>query len=141
MRRVGVVVTLLMLLGASVAGCASENHTWQGEFDARLEGATGTLEEAIDEANPQMSPGEYFTTFRRPANKLFFKSQLIKNLDPPVGCEALQVKGGAAVYGAAERLGTAFKDLTPMMERDFRAGLEAELARMEKLEREAGSCE
>ncbi len=87
-----------------------------------------------------MSPDEYFTTFGPPGETLFFKSQLIKKLDPPPSCEALQVKGKATVYGAVERLGGAFKNLTPMLERNFPAILEEELARLEKLEHEAATC-
>jgi hypothetical protein len=140
LKRAGMLLALIAA-ALAVSACASEDHTWRGEFDARLEGAAGTLEEAIEEANPRMSPAEYLTTFLRPGERLFFKSQLVKELDPPAGCEAVQVKGGAAVYGAAEQLGSAFKNLTPTLERNFRAILEGELAHMEKLEREAETCE
>ena len=137
LKRVGILISLVAIV---VAGCASADHSWRGEFTARLEGAARTVEEALEKTNPQMSPDEYFTTFGPPGETLFFKSQLIKELDPPPGCEALQVKGRAAVSGAAERLAGAFKNLTPMLERNFPAILEEELARLEKLEREARNC-
>ncbi len=132
---------LLVAVVVVAAGCASADHSWRGEFDARLEGAAETVEGALAEAHPQMkAPDEYFA-FVPAGESLFFKSQLVKELDPPPGCEALQVKGKAAVYGAAELLGGAFKNLTPTLERNFPAILEEELARFEKLEHEASTCE
>jgi hypothetical protein len=138
-KRAGFVVFLIGM-AIIVAACASADHSWQGEFDARLEGAARTIEGALEEAKPGMSPGEYMTTFGPAGNSLFFKSQLVKELDPPPGCEAVQVKGKAAVYGAAERIGGAFKNLTPRLERNFSATLEEQLALLEKREREAATC-
>jgi len=86
-----------------------------------------------------MAPEEYFG-FQPLGRTLFFKSHLIAELNPPAGCEAVQIKGKAAVYGDSELLGGAFKNLTPMLERNFPAILEEELARLEKLEREAATC-
>jgi hypothetical protein len=138
-KRAGVFFALAATTFA-LAGCASADHTWRGEFDARLEGAAGTVEEALEEASPHMTAPDEFFKFVPPGETLFFKSELIEKLDPPPGCEAVQVKGKAAVYGAAELLGGAFKNLTPMLERRFPAILEEELALFEKREREAANC-
>jgi hypothetical protein len=36
-----------------VAGCGgTENHTWQGEFTERLEGASAAVEEGLPELQP-----------------------------------------------------------------------------------------
>jgi hypothetical protein len=123
-----------------LVGCASADHTWRGEFDARLEGAAATVEEAREEWHPHMTPDEYATTYWPLGRTLFFKSELIKALDPPPGCEALQVKGKAAVYGAGSLLAGLFKNLTPFLERHVPTILEETLALFEKREREAENC-
>jgi len=139
MRRAGVVVSGIVV-ALAMAGCASASHTWSGEFTARLEGAAETVEEAREELHPHMSGDEYATMFWPLGSTLFFKSQLVAKLNPPTGCEALQVKGKAAVYGNSSLLGGLFKNLTPGLERDLPHILEDELAKLEKLEREAATC-
>jgi hypothetical protein len=139
MRRAGVVLGLVAV-STVLAGCASADHSWSGEFDARLEGAAATVEEAREEVHPHMSPDEYATIFWPLGSTLFFKSELVAKLNPPTGCEALQVKGKAAVYRASSLLGGLFENLTPGLERDLPHMLEEDLAKLEKLEGEAATC-
>ncbi len=129
-----------IVLAFVLTACASADHTWRGEFDARLEGAAATVEEARAEVHPHMSPDEYATLFWPLGKTLFFKSELIEHLDPPPGCEAVQVKGKAAVYLAGSLLGSLFENLTPQAERDLPRNLEETLALFEKREREAATC-
>jgi hypothetical protein len=139
MRRAGVVLGLVAVV-AAISGCASEDHTWQGEFDARLEGASRTVEEAREIWSPQMAPSEYLTVLGPLGQTLFFKSELVKELDPPEGCEALQVKGKAAVYQASQLVGAAFNNMTPQLERYFGRALDETVALLERREREAKTC-
>jgi hypothetical protein len=139
MRRAGVVLAVLAA-AAFAAGCASADHSWQGEFDARLEGAARTVEEAREAWSPRMRPDEYMTVFWPYGKSLFFKAELIAELDPPKGCEALQVKGKAAVYVDSQMVGGAFKNLTPQVEQDFATTLEDAVALLERREREAATC-
>jgi hypothetical protein len=138
MRRAGVVFSLIATIVALV-GCASEDHTWQGEFTARLEGAAAVIEEVREEAHPNMSQEEFFELMPL-GGPLFFKAELIKELEPPAGCEAVQVKGKAAVSGAGDLIMGAFENLTPQLERTFSARLEEDIATIEKREREAARC-
>jgi hypothetical protein len=57
-RRTKLTFVAAMVIGALlVAGCGStENHTWQGEFTERLEGASAAVEERLPELQP--SEGE-----------------------------------------------------------------------------------
>jgi hypothetical protein len=139
MRRAGV-VTVLLAMTAVVVGCASTGHTWQDEFTARLEGAARTVEEAREDVHPHMTPDEYGTVFWPLGETLFFKSELIAKLHPPKGCEALQVKGKAAVFLAGSLLGGLFENLTPGAERGLPRDLEGRLALFERREREAKTC-
>jgi hypothetical protein len=139
MRCAGVVF-LLFLAAVIVGGCASADHSWRGEFDARLEGAARIVEEAREDLHPHMAPDEYGTVFWPLGKTLFFKSELVAELDPPKGCEALQIKGKAAVYGAGSLLGSLFANLTPGLERGLPRILEESLALFERREREAATC-
>ena len=139
MRRAAIVLCFVAA-ATVVAGCASADHSWQGEFDARLEGAARIVEEAREDVHPHMTPDEYGMLFWPLGETLFFKSELIAELDPPDGCEELQVKGKAAVRFAGSMLGGLFENLTPGAERRLPRNLEEALALFERREREAATC-
>jgi hypothetical protein len=139
LRRVAVVASAV--LAALIAtGCASADHTWRGEFTARLEGASAVVEEVREELRSH-SPEELLTTFERMGEALSFKAELVKKLKPPAGCEAVQVRGKSAVTGAANLVGGYIKDFGPDPGGRFPVALEEQLALLEKGEREAAHCE
>jgi hypothetical protein len=130
-----VVVALL------VAGCGgTENHTWQGEFTERLEGASEAVEEKLPELQ-STSEIELFRAGMELGRTLEFKDELIAELDPPAGCELVQQKGKAEVFGLASLGGGLFKNMTPELKRRLPATFEESVEELEKLEREAAHCE
>jgi hypothetical protein len=139
MRRAGV-VTALLAAAVVIVGCASTGHTWQDEFTARLEGASGSIEEARAEVHPQMSFEEDFATFLPLGRTIEFKSELIDELDPPDGCEEVQEKGEHAVGGFASFGYDIPKNLTPELEHHIPSIMEEEIAKLEGIEAEAGTC-
>jgi hypothetical protein len=139
MRRAGVVLALLAVT-AVVAACASVGHTWQDEFTARLEGASGSIEEARPEVHPHMSFEEDFETFLPLGRTTEFKSELVDELVPPAGCEEVQEKGEHAVGGVASLGYDVPKNLTPELEHRIPSILEEEIAKLEGIEHEAETC-
>jgi hypothetical protein len=88
-----VAVAVAVVGALLVAGCGgTENHTWQGEFTERLEGASAAVEERLPELQPSAGREEMFIAGLELGRTLGFKLGLIKELDPPAGCEELQQK-------------------------------------------------
>ena len=126
-----------------VAGCGggTKHHTWQGEFNERLEGASAAIEEKLGELRSSSSEGEILEAGTRLGQKLEFKAELIEKMSPPGGCEAVQEEGRRKVGGAAEVTYNLYKDLTPTLHRKLPRPLEEEIAGLKSVEREAGHCE
>jgi hypothetical protein len=131
-----------LIVALLVAGCGgTKNHTWQGEFTERLEGASAAIEEKLSELQSTSSEGEIFEAVTRLGRKLEFKAELIDKMSPPGGCEAVQEEGVRKVGGAAERIYNLYKNLTPHLHRKLPQPLEEEIAELGSVEREAGHCE
>src|ERR1700761_6307940 len=101
LKRAGVLVALVAVAFA-VAACASADHSWRGEFDARLEGASAAIEERLPELTPHSTEIELLTASQELAHTLAFKDELIEKLDPPGSCEEVQEEGRRTVGGAAQ---------------------------------------
>jgi hypothetical protein len=123
------------------AACASEDHSWRGEFDARLEGAAAAIEEETANIDPRSKPDEIIALEDELGRPLEFKSELIGRLHPPAGCEEVQERGRRAVGGTAQLSATLYKNLTPYLQRKLPAPFEEALATLEEIEREAATCE
>src|ERR1700742_1104197 len=92
LKRVATVF-LLLATAALAGGCASADHSWRGEFDARLEGASLAMEETLAEAGPNATKAEEFRSYTNLGRELRYKGELIEGLDPPRGCADVQIKG------------------------------------------------
>jgi hypothetical protein len=141
-RRTLLTFAAIVVVGALfVAGCGStENHTWQGEFTERLEGATAAVEERLPELQPSAGEKKMFIAGYEIGRTVGFKFALVKELDPPPGCEELQQKGMGMVGQMADLGGDLFKDMTPELERDLPAPFEEDIERIEEFEPEAAHC-
>src|ERR1700761_5034806 len=141
-RRTKLTFVAIAVVGALLAtGCAgTEDHTWQGEFTERLEGASAAVEERLPELQPSAGEKQMFIAGYELGRTLEFKFALIKELDPPAGCEELQQKGMGVVGRMAALGGDLFKDMTPELERDLPAPFEEDIKRIEELEPEAAHC-
>ena len=139
MRRAGVVLALLAVTVVA-AGCASTGHTWQDEFTARLEGATGAIEEAREGVRTETSDAGYPEIFLPLSRTLAFKAELIERLDPPDGCQAVQEEGQGRVSGFAGGSATLPRSMTPQLEKDLPRILEEEIEALEQLAAEAETC-
>ena len=140
MKRAGV-VCLLLAVAAVVSACASADHTWRGEFDARLEGAAAALEERLPELTPASTEGELFTASQVLAHTLAFKQKLIEKLNPPDGCEEVQEEGDRAVGGIAQFNYVLLKNLTPYLRRHLGGDERERLAKLRKIEAKSKTCE
>src|ERR1700729_2343953 len=108
----------VLVVALVVAACGStENHTWQGEFTERLEGASAAVEEKLPELQSSTSEIELFRAGLELGRTLGFKDNLIAELEPPAGCELVQQKGKAEVFGLASLGGDLFKNMTPELKR------------------------
>ncbi|HEX3361573.1 MAG TPA: hypothetical protein VHS74_11330 [Solirubrobacterales bacterium] len=141
-RRTKLTFAAAVVVGALlVAGCGgTENHTWQGEFTERLEGASAAVEERLPELQPSAGREKMFIAGLEIGRTIGFKFALVKELDPPAGCEELQQKGMGMVGRMADLGGDLFKDMTPELERDLPAPFEEDIERIEEFEREAAHC-
>src|ERR1700760_2073484 len=101
MRRAGA-IAMLVLLGVAVVACAStKDHSWQGEFTERLEGATAAVESGTAELNAESSDVELLRAGIPLAKTLAFKAERIYELSPPSGCEEIEESGAKHVSGLA----------------------------------------
>ena len=88
---------LLIGVAIIVAACGGADHSWRGEFDARLEGAVAAIEARLPELRPDSTERELFTASQQLAHELAFKTELIRKLDPPDSCEEVQEAGRRTV--------------------------------------------
>jgi hypothetical protein len=140
MRRAGAVVTLV-LLGVVVVACGStKDHSWQGEFIERLEGATAAVERSTRELGRESTYGELLRAGIPLAETLKFKSERIEELSPPAGCEELQESGAKRVSGLALFNYDLEKNATPFLLRHLQRDIREQLVELEELEREAAHC-
>lgn len=140
----------LAALAVVVCGCApTADHSWKGEFDARLDGAKAVVEEAEQEGNPGQAEQEgnsrrptreYLANTYRLGLRLEHDYLLIDELSSPTSCEAVEVKGKDAVRGDAVLLVDLLENLTPRLKYHLVEILEDEVATIEKREREAETC-
>jgi hypothetical protein len=130
-----------LVVALLVAGCGGADHTWRGEFDARLEGSAAAVEEMLPELQSSSSEIELFRAGMELGRTLQFKDELIAELQPPAGCELVQQKGKAEVFGLASLGGGLFKNMTPELKRRLPATFEEGVEKLEKFEREAAHCE
>jgi hypothetical protein len=140
-RRTKITFAAALVVALLVAGCAgTKNHTWQGEFTERLEGSAAAVEEKLPELQPSAGEKEMFIAGLDLGRTLVFKHGLIKELDPPAGCEELQQKGMGQVGRLAALGGDLFKDMTPELERSLPTLFEEGIEKLEGFEREATEC-
>jgi hypothetical protein len=134
---------LAPLVGAIVllTACASTDHSWRGELDARLEGASAAIEETTPKWTPAITTDELLRTSIGLARRLEFKSELIAKLDPPKGCAAVEEAASRKVSGLAQKSYALEKNMTPYLQRHYRGDFEGEIAALEELEHEAAHCE
>jgi hypothetical protein len=131
-----------LIVALLVAGCGgTENHTWQGEFTERLEGASAAVEERLPELQSSTSEIELFRAGMELGQTLGFKDNLIAELEPPAGCELVQQKGKAEVFGLASLGGGLFKNMTPELKRRLPRAFEEGVEKLEKFEHEAAHCQ
>jgi hypothetical protein len=140
MKRAGTVL-LLVATTICVTACASTDHSWRGELDARLEGASAAIQETTPKWTPAITYDELLRTSIGLARRLEFKSELIAKLDPPKGCETVEEAATKKVAGLAQRSYVLEKNMTPYLQRHYRGDFAGELAALEELEREAAECE
>jgi hypothetical protein len=133
---------MLLAVGAIglMAGCAGADHSWRGEFDARLEGATAAIEADLGKFQPDSPQDELFRTTFELASPLEFKGNLIQELHPPADCEAVEEKGWRGVDEMATLSADVFKDLTPELQRSLPRLYEEAIAEYKELEHEAETC-
>lgn len=133
----------VLLFGAAVivAGCGAD-HSWQGEFDARLEGASTSVEEALTRLGPDATKDEEFRDYASLGRELRYKGALIEGLDAPPDCADVQTKGLDHVKRtglvAAEVHGPDYP--TRLLKAD-RVSLEGEVRVLARIEWEAETCE
>jgi hypothetical protein len=141
-RRTKLTFAAALIVALLAAGCGggTKHHTWQGEFTERLEGATAAVEERLPELQPSAGREKMFITGLEIGRTIGFKFALVKELDPPVGCEEQQQKGMGMVGRMAALGGDLFKDMTPELERDLPAPFEEDIKRIEEFEPEAAHC-
>jgi hypothetical protein len=124
----------------NVSGCAGADHTWRGEFDARLEGASAAVKRYLPELQSTSGEEELFFAGMELGRTLWFKTQLVAALEPPEGCELVQRKGKSEVYGLAELAAGLFKDTTPELKRALPVPFEVGVEKLDKFQREAAHC-
>ncbi len=131
----------LLMAAIAVSSCAAgTEHSWHGEFTARLEGAAGSIEEALDAMHPDMSGFDYLQIFPKLSERQEFKDALIKELDPPGGCEEVQEKGEQAIKRSGGLSRGLPQNLTPLLVRKLPSLLEEEIAELKTIEGEAKTC-
>jgi hypothetical protein len=131
-----------LVVALLIAGCGgTENHTWQGEFTERLEGASAAIEARLPELQPSRGRERMDVAGIELGRTLAFKDSLIKELDPDAGCEELQQKGMGRVSRLGDLGGDLFKDMTPDLEEALPAPFEEGVERLEELARAAAHCE
>lgn len=134
------IVAALLAATVLVTACAGADHTWRGEFDARLEGVSAAIEEKLPELSPGSSEEEVVRAGIELGPKLEFKRELIEKLNPPDGCEAVQEEGAKKVSGTALSVYQLYKNLDPYLHRRLTANLEGVISELEALESEAARC-
>jgi hypothetical protein len=131
-----------LIVALLVTGCGgTENHTWQGEFTERLEGASATVEGAAGELRSSPGQTQALGTVIDLGRKLESKRESIEGLDPPASCEAVQQAGAKMLGGLAEADYYHYKNGTPTLLRRLPRILKEEIAGIGKIEHEAESCE
>jgi hypothetical protein len=137
-------LTCLAFASVAVAiiasGCAGADHTWRGEFDARLEGASAAVERYLPELQSTSSEEGLFLAGMELGRTLWFKTQLITELEPPKGCDLVQQKGKSEVFGLAELAGGLLKNMTPELKRALPRPFEERVEKLDKFQREAAHC-
>jgi hypothetical protein len=139
LKRAGIVLALIAA-ALAVSACASQDHSWRGEFDARLEGAATAIEERAPDLTPDSSQRELFTASQSLAHTLAFKYGLIKKLNPPDSCEEVQEAGRREVGMIAQFNYDLLKNLTPYLKEHLRRDVREQVAELRKIEAESKSC-
>jgi hypothetical protein len=138
-KRAGIFISLAAA-AVGVAACASTDHSWRGEFDARLEGASAAIEERLPELRSDSSETELFTASQDLGRRLAFKAELIKELDPPDRCMEVQEGGRREVGSIAQFNYELLKNLTPDLKRNLGRDVRAQLAELRQLEAKSKTC-
>ena len=141
LKRMGILISLVAV-AIAVAGCASADHSWRGEFDARLEGARASVEEALGKVGPNATKAEEFQSYTNLGRELEYKGELIEGLDAPRGCTEVQTKGldhvKSSGHSASEVHGP---DYPTRLLRADRVSLENEVRVLALVDHEAETCE
>ena len=140
MRRAAVAVVAVAATTLA-SGCASADHSWRGDFVARLEGASAAMAEAVGEFSPDAKYPEISRAGYRLGHTLQFKHELIRKLDPPAGCLTVQKEGQEEVISVGEDFYFLYKNLTPELQRKLPEILEEGTTNLERIEQEAETCE
>lgn len=140
MNRSAGIFLSLVAIAIAVAGCAGADHSWRGEFDARLEGAEAAIEAGLPELRPDSTEGELFTASQRLAHDLAFKEELIRKLDPPDGCEKVQEEGRRTVGASAQFDYELLKNLTPYLKAHLRQDLREQIADLRLIRTKSMTC-
>jgi hypothetical protein len=134
------IVALPIGVAIVVTACASADHSWRGEFDARLEGASTAIEERLPELRSDSTQSELFTASQDLAHELAFKAELIQKLDPPKGCEQVQEEGRRAVGGIAQFDYELLKNLTPYLQEHLRGDVRGQVVELRLIQAKSKVC-
>jgi hypothetical protein len=133
-------VALVVAATIAVSGCASADHSWRGEFVARLEGASAAMEETLAETRPDMSEIELAETVYPLGRELLFKSELIEKLDPPADCATVQEEGAKRVLSSGLFAAQLLKNLTPYLKRHFPGDVREMIAGLKAVKAKSETC-
>jgi hypothetical protein len=141
MKRTAVVL-LAIVSTAFAAGCASADHSWRGELDARLEAASMSIEKTLTEVGPGATKPEDFRSYENLGRELTYKAELIEGLDPPQRCARVQLKGLDHVKSSGHKYSQVGPpDFPWKLLRAGRVGLADDAQDLARIEREAETCE
>jgi hypothetical protein len=125
-----------------VAGCgAAEDRSWQGEFTERLGSSKAVIEEAASELRSSPDQTQGLETLIKLGRGLDSRRESIKGLVPPRACEAVQEAGAKELSQLAYESFLHYKNGTPFLLRHLPKIMKEEISGIEKIEREAESCE
>ena len=133
---------LLIGVAIIVAACGGADHSWRGEFDARLEGAGASVEAALTKVGPGATKDEEFQAYASLGRELRYKAELIEGLDAPPGCAEVQPKGLDHVKSSGHSAGEAHgPDYPNRLLKADRVSLEDEIDVLARIEQDAETCE
>ena len=132
----------VLVLALVLVACGGSQHEWEGEFTARLEGASASIEKALETTGAGEAKSHDFVAFTDLSRELEFKGELIERLQAPSGCSSVQEKGldnvrsfGLGMDGIGDP-----KNFTPVLFTSARYAMTETIAKLERIAREAETC-